>query len=60
LYCGGERGQIYRIHLAERRIEQVADTRGFCLGMAFDHAGRLFVCDSRHAAVLKFDPTTSK
>jgi hypothetical protein len=41
LYCGGERGQIYRIMLAERRIEQVGDTRGFCLGMAFDQAGRL-------------------
>jgi sugar lactone lactonase YvrE len=60
LYCGGERGQIYRITLAERRIEQVGDTRGFCLGMAFDQAGRLFICDSRHAAVMTFDPATSK
>jgi sugar lactone lactonase YvrE len=28
------------------------------LGMAFDSTGRLFICDSRHAAVLRYDPTT--
>jgi gluconolactonase len=58
LYCGGERGQIYRLSLPDRRFEQVGSTGGFCLGMAFDSAGRLFICDSRHAAVLQFDPTT--
>jgi gluconolactonase len=58
LYCGGERGQIYRLSLNDRRFEQVGSTGGFCLGMAFDSTGRLFICDSRHAAVLRFDPVT--
>ena len=60
LYCGGERGQIYRLTLEERRFEQVGSTGGFCLGMAFDVAGHLFICDSRHAAVLRFDPGTGQ
>ena len=58
LYCGGERGQIFRLSLEERRLDQVADTGGFCLGMAFDAAGDLFVCDSRHGAVFRFRPDT--
>lgn len=58
LYCGGERGQIYRLSLDDGRFEQVGSTGGFCLGMAFDSNGRLFICDSRHAAVIRFDPTS--
>ncbi|HEU4685515.1 MAG TPA: SMP-30/gluconolactonase/LRE family protein [Nitrospira sp.] len=60
LYCGGERGQIFRLSLEERKLEQVADTGGFCLGMAFDRAGDLFVCDSRHAAIFRFRPDTGR
>ena len=58
LYCGGERGQIYRLSFDDGLFEQVGSTGGFCLGMAFNSAGRLFICDSRHAAVLQFDPAT--
>lgn len=32
LYCGGERGQIYRLSLDNRRFQQVGSTGGFCLG----------------------------
>lgn len=60
LYCGGEQGQIFRISLEDRTIEQVADTGGFCLGMAFNAEGELFVCDSRHAAVFRFRPDTGR
>jgi sugar lactone lactonase YvrE len=60
LYCGGERGQIYRLSLHDHRFEQVGTTDGFCLGMAFDRNGHLFICDSRHAAVLRFDPRTGR
>ncbi|ALA58406.1 SMP-30/gluconolactonase/LRE family protein [Nitrospira moscoviensis] len=60
LYCGGERGQIFRLSLEDRMLEQVGDTGGFCLGMAFDAAGDLFICDSRHAAVFRFRPDTGK
>jgi gluconolactonase len=56
VWCGGERGQIYRI--ADGRIEQVASTGGFCLGLAFDSTGDLYVCDLVHAAVLRMDART--
>jgi gluconolactonase len=54
VWCGGEQGQIYRI--ADGAIEQVASTGGFCLGLAFDAGGRLYVCDLHHAAVFRLDP----
>jgi sugar lactone lactonase YvrE len=60
LYCGGEQGQIFRLSLEDRTLEQVGDTGGFCLGMAFNQEGDLFICDSRHAAVFRFRPDTGK
>ena len=60
LYCGGERGQIYRLSLDGGRFEQLGSTGGFCLGMAFDAAGNLFICDSRNAAVVRFDPVSGR
>jgi hypothetical protein len=56
VWCGGEGGQIYRI--ADGTIEQVATTGGFCLGMAFDADGMLYVCDLHHAAVFRLDTRT--
>ncbi|TDE09929.1 SMP-30/gluconolactonase/LRE family protein [Jiangella asiatica] len=51
VWCGGERGQIYRIE--DGRIEQVASTGGFCLGLAFDSQANLYVCDLAHAALFR-------
>jgi gluconolactonase len=56
VWCGGEGGQIYRI--ADRTIERVATTGGFCLGLAFDADGMLYVCDLHHAAVFRLDTRT--
>jgi gluconolactonase len=53
IWCGGDQGQIYRISPDGRHREVVANTGGFCLGMAFDHRGDLFVCDLKYAAVFK-------
>jgi sugar lactone lactonase YvrE len=57
VWCGGEGGQIYRV--ADGAVEQVASTGGFCLGLAFDHEGRLYVCDLAHAAVFRLDPRSA-
>src|SRR5262249_33672254 len=38
--------------------EVVASTGGFCLGLAFDARGNLFVCDVAHAAVVRLDGRT--
>jgi sugar lactone lactonase YvrE len=53
VWCGGERGQIFRIEADGSAIDQVASTGGFCLGLAFSPDGDLYVCDLKHAAVLR-------
>jgi sugar lactone lactonase YvrE len=58
VWCGGEEGEIYRIDADASRIELMATTGGFTLGMAFDTAGRLYTCDLKHAAVFRFDPAS--
>jgi gluconolactonase len=55
VWCGGERGQVYRIEADGSSIEQIASSDGFCHGMAFDREGNLYVCDLKHAAVMKLD-----
>lgn len=58
VWCGGDRGEIYRISPDGTQREVIASTGGFCLGMAFDRHGDLFVCDLKHAAVYKLDVAT--
>lgn len=58
VWCGGEEGQIFRISPDGSTIEKVATTGGFCLGMAFDASGDLYVCDLKHRAVLRLDTTS--
>jgi gluconolactonase len=61
VWCGGERGQIYRLDPEGRALEQIASTEGFCLGMAFDPtAEHLFVCDLKHAAVFRLEVSSGR
>jgi gluconolactonase len=60
VWCGGERGQVYRIEPDGSSFEEVASTGGFCLGMAFDRHDDLFVCDLKHAAVVKLEAATGR
>jgi gluconolactonase len=53
LWCGGERGQIFRIEPDGSAIEQVASTGGFCLGLAFGPDDALYVCDLKNRAVFR-------
>lgn len=59
VYAGGELGQVYAVTL-DGRIEQVADTGGFILGIAVDGAGLLYVCDAGNRAVLRVNPRTGE
>ncbi|MGW3690050.1 SMP-30/gluconolactonase/LRE family protein [Streptomyces sp. NPDC005125] len=59
IWCGGDRGEIYRIAPDGSSWEIVANTEGFCLGLAFDHHGDLFICDMKHAAVFRLEVATS-
>jgi gluconolactonase len=60
VWCGGERGQIFRLDPDGTSIEEVASTGGFALGMAFDRAGDLFVCDLKHAAVFRLEVSSGR
>ena len=50
LYAGGEAGQIYRISQSGKRVETLATTGGFCLGLTLDPSENIYVCDlGKHA-----------
>ena len=59
IWAGGEAGQIYRISPDGRVVEEVANTGGFVLGLAFSPgAGWLAVCDLGKKCVWKLDLST--
>jgi sugar lactone lactonase YvrE len=60
VWCGGERGQIFRLDPDGTRLDEVASTGGFCVGMAFDAGGDLFVCDLGHAAVFRLEVASGR
>jgi gluconolactonase len=61
LWAGGEAGQVYRVHLDERRAEEVARAPGFLLGLAVDGRGRLVLCcrDTRSLCMLEDGAVTT-
>jgi gluconolactonase len=44
VWAGGEAGQVYRVWLEERQVEEVARAPGFLHGLAVDGQGRLVLC----------------
>jgi gluconolactonase len=55
-YAGGEAGQIYRIAADGSKVEQLASTGGFVLGVAMAPDGRhLHVCDLKQRTIFKLD-----
>ena len=58
VWCGGERGQIYRIEPDGSSMQEIASSGGFSQGLAFDAEDNLFVCDLKQAAVLRLDAKT--
>ena len=60
VWCGGERGQIFRIDPDGGSLDEVASTGGFSLGMAFDPNDDLLVCDLKHKAVFRVETKTGR
>lgn len=56
IYVGGEAGQIYRID--DDKPVEIANTKGFLLGLASDAHGRIYVIDSTHRKVWRYDEST--
>lgn len=55
IWCGNQDGDILRVRPDGCRMERVATTGGFTLGLAFDADRALFVCDLKHKAVFSLD-----
>jgi sugar lactone lactonase YvrE len=53
LYAGGEAGQVYRISPDGKKVEVIANTGGFCLGVTLDQEENLYICDMGIKALLK-------
>jgi gluconolactonase len=60
VWCGGERGQIYRLTPDGSHLDEICSTGGFCLGLAFDPDDDLYVCDLKHAAVFHVETRTGR
>jgi sugar lactone lactonase YvrE len=56
VWCGGEEGQIYRIDPSGTKVEEVARTGGFVLGIAFSPDLKwLAVCDLKRHVLWRLD-----
>lgn len=58
IWCGSENGEILRIDPSGNKIECMARTGGFILGLAFLGNEALFFCDIKAAALFKLDLTS--
>lgn len=52
-YAGGEGGQVYRISPDGRKVEVIAKTGGFCLGVTLDREENIYVCDMGLKVLIK-------
>ncbi len=57
VYAGGEAGQVYRISSDGLKVEQIASTGGFCLGITLDRDENIYICDAGLRAVIKLSPS---
>ena len=57
IYCGGEAGQIYRID-NDVPVE-VANVKGFMLGLASDAENRVYAIDNANKCVWRYDPKSN-
>lgn len=57
IYVSGEQGQIYRLE-ADDTATEVTTTGGWTLGLAADAEGRIYACDARRQAVMRWRPGT--
>ena len=61
VWAGGEAGQIYRIAADGSSMEEVCNTKGFILGIAFSpDCSWLAICDLKNKCVWKFDIATKR
>lgn len=59
LYATGEKGQVYRVDMADGSFAEIGTTGGFGLGIAADADSNLYVCDMGVKAVVRVRPDGS-
>ena len=59
IYAGGEIGQIYRINIETKDVQELGRTNGFVLGMALDAKNNIYACDATNRSVYKITPEGS-
>lgn len=61
IWAGGEAGQVYRISADGKRMDMIANTGGFILGLAFSPGAKwLAVCDLKLSCLWRLDPATGR
>ena len=60
LWCGTETGDLISVDPHDPVPELMGSTGGFCLGLAFDSSDNCYVCDMKHAAILRRDAATGR
>ena len=61
LWAGGEAGQIYRMDSEGQKVEEVANTDGFVLGITFSpDCSWLLICDLGNQCLMKLDMETKE
>jgi len=61
LFAGGEAGQIYHISADGKKLEQIASTGGFVLGVAVSPDGKwLAICDLRRQSLFRLDLASAR
>ena len=55
VYCGTENGEIMKIEKDKSKMECLANSGGFILGIAIDENKNVFACEMKEAAVYKYD-----
>lgn len=53
--CGTENGEIMRISKDKSKMECLASSNGFILGIAIDNQNNIFACEMKEAALYKYD-----
>ena len=59
IYTGGEIGQIYRINIETKDVQELGRTNGFVLGMALDAQNNIYACDATNKSVYRITPEGS-
>jgi len=61
VWAGGEAGQIYKISADGKTIDEINNTKGFILGIAFSpDASWLAICDLKNKCIWKLDINTNQ